>query len=260
MKKQFVALSLLFCLAISTFAQPATEPSKSTTTVKPRAVRSSAKVCAVCIRAHMEFLASDALRGRGSATPDELIAATYVASELRQYGIEPAADDDGYIQRAQLLTRVVKGPPQLTFTIPSNGTSQAEMTWTHGSEILVLHMSQAEVSGPLQKIDLASAEQKVKPGFVVFFKTKEGKNPRASMIAAVQAGAAAVLASEYSSVRERWEEISRQLPQLPSQLKGSAEEGLGAGYNLLVVSQAATPTLEHLPEGTTIRLAAPTTT
>ena len=260
MKKQFAALSLLFCLAIRTFAQQATEPSKSSTTAKPRAVRSSAKVCAVCIRAHMEFLASDALRGRGSATPDELIAATYVGSELRQYGIDPAGDDGSYIQRAQLLTRVLNGPPQLTFTVAGNGTPQREVAWKHGSEILVLHMSRPEVSGPLQKIDLAAGEQKVKPGAIVFLKAKEGKNPRASMIAAIQAGAAAVLVSEYPSIREHWQESSRQLPQLPSQLKGTAEAGLGEGYNLVVVSQSSVPALEQLPEGTTIRLAAPTTT
>ena len=50
------------------------------------------KLCAACIRAHMEFLASDAMRGRGSGTEDELVAATYVASQLRAYGIPPAGD------------------------------------------------------------------------------------------------------------------------------------------------------------------------
>jgi aminopeptidase YwaD len=262
MRKQFVELFLLSCLVISTFAQQAADyPAKTTTgaIAKSRAVRSAGKVCTACIRAHMEFLASDALRGRGSATPDELVAATYVASELRQYGVEPAGDNDGYIQRAQLLTRVVKGHPQLTFAV-TDGAAQREVTWTHGNEILILHLSQVEISGPLQKIDLAAGEQKIKRGAVVFFKTKPGKSPRGSMIAAVQAGAAAVLASEYPSIRERWEEISQQLPQLPSQLKGSAEESLGAGYNLAVVSQAAAPTLENVPEGTTIRLAAPTST
>ena len=260
MRKQFPALSLLCFLAISTFAQHAKESSKSTTSAKSRAVRSPAKVCSACIRAHMEFLASDALRGRGSATPDEFIAATYVGSELRQYGIDSAGDDGGYIQRAQLLTRVVNGPPQLTFTVPANGAPPRDVVWKHGSEILVLHMSQPEVSGALQQIDLVAGEQKVKPGAVVFLKTKEGKNPRASMIAAIQAGAKAVLVSEYPGIRERWEETSRQLPQLPSQLKGTAEAGLGEGYNLVAVSQAAAPTLEHLPEGTIIRLAAPTAT
>src|SRR6266853_1721927 len=141
MRKRLVSLTLLCFLAISTFAQQIAEPSKSTTVAKPRALRSAPKVCTACIRAHMEFLASDALRGRGSATPDELIAATYVGSELRQYGIDPAGDDGGYIQRAQLLTRVVNGPPQLTFTIPGNGTPSREIARKHGSEILVLHMS-----------------------------------------------------------------------------------------------------------------------
>src|SRR6267378_803805 len=133
MRKQFPAIFLLLCvLVISTVAQqPAVEPARSTTRAIPKShtvgVRSAAKVCTACIRGHLEFLASDALRGRGSATPDELVAATYVASELRQYGIEPAGDDDGYIQGAQLLVLVVKGPPQLTFTVP--GMPQQEVAW-----------------------------------------------------------------------------------------------------------------------------------
>ena len=50
------------------------------------------------IRAEMEFLASDALQGRGSGTHDELLAAVYIASELRQMGIAPLGDQGGYIQ------------------------------------------------------------------------------------------------------------------------------------------------------------------
>lgn len=56
----------------------------------------------------MDFLAGDALRGRGSATHDELVAATYAASELLQYGVEPAGDKDdrygnGFIQQVKLF-------------------------------------------------------------------------------------------------------------------------------------------------------------
>jgi Peptidase family M28 len=50
------------------------------------------------IRGAMDFLASDALQGRGSGTHDELLAATYLASQLRQIGIEPAGDGGGYLQ------------------------------------------------------------------------------------------------------------------------------------------------------------------
>ena len=82
-------------------------------------------LCAACIRANMEFLASDALRGRGSGTADELVAATYVAAQLRAYGIAPAGDDGGYLQRATLLQSRFTAPPQLTFAKPGAGEVSA---------------------------------------------------------------------------------------------------------------------------------------
>ena len=50
------------------------------------------------VRGAMEFLASDAMQGRGSGSHDELVAAVYLASQLRQIGIEPAGDEGAYIQ------------------------------------------------------------------------------------------------------------------------------------------------------------------
>ena len=50
------------------------------------------------IHGAMEFLASDALQGRASGSHDELLAATYLASQLREIGIEPAGDAGSYIQ------------------------------------------------------------------------------------------------------------------------------------------------------------------
>jgi Zn-dependent M28 family amino/carboxypeptidase len=50
------------------------------------------------IRGAMEFLASDAMQGRGSGSHDELLTAVFLASQLRQIGIEPAGDEGGYIQ------------------------------------------------------------------------------------------------------------------------------------------------------------------
>ncbi|HEY2113764.1 MAG TPA: peptidase M28, partial [Candidatus Angelobacter sp.] len=47
------------------------------------------------IRGALEFLSSDAMQGRGSGTHDELLAANYLASQLRQIGIEPAGDNGG---------------------------------------------------------------------------------------------------------------------------------------------------------------------
>ncbi len=52
------------------------------------------------IHGELEFLASDALQGRGSGTHDELLTAVYLGSELRQMGIEPGGDNGGYVQDA----------------------------------------------------------------------------------------------------------------------------------------------------------------
>ena len=42
------------------------------------------------VRGEMSFLASDALRGRGSATHDEFVAASYVAAQFQSFGLEAA--------------------------------------------------------------------------------------------------------------------------------------------------------------------------
>ena len=50
------------------------------------------------IRGEMEFMASDAMQGRGSGTHDELVTAVYLASELRAMGVAPMGDNGGYLQ------------------------------------------------------------------------------------------------------------------------------------------------------------------
>jgi hypothetical protein len=61
------------------------------------------------VAAHEALLASDALRGRGSATPDEGVAAAYVASEFQAYGLKPAPGMDGYLQTAKVIRPKLSG-------------------------------------------------------------------------------------------------------------------------------------------------------
>jgi Zn-dependent M28 family amino/carboxypeptidase len=61
------------------------------------------------IRSQMEFLANDALQGRGSGTHDELVAAVYLAAELRRIGVQPAGDNGGYIQNVTTERRLRNG-------------------------------------------------------------------------------------------------------------------------------------------------------
>lgn len=55
------------------------------------------------VEAHEAFLAGDALRGRGSATPDEAVAAAYVAARFQEYGLKPAPGMTGYLQTAGVI-------------------------------------------------------------------------------------------------------------------------------------------------------------
>lgn len=64
------------------------------------------------IRGELGFLASDALQGRGSGTRDELLAATYIASELEQLGLKPGGDNGGFIQNVSGEFRFRGGPKQ----------------------------------------------------------------------------------------------------------------------------------------------------
>lgn len=55
------------------------------------------------IKAHVQFLASDALRGREAGTRDFDVAAEYVAAQMLAIGLEPGADG-GWFQPVKLTT------------------------------------------------------------------------------------------------------------------------------------------------------------
>ena len=62
------------------------------------------------VRAEMDFLASDAMQGRGSGTIFERVAAEYIGSQFMQFGLEPAGENgpDGkptYVQTVNFKSR-----------------------------------------------------------------------------------------------------------------------------------------------------------
>lgn len=58
-------------------------------------------ICFPCVRDDMTYLASDNLRGRGSATTDEAAAARWAASQFASFGLEPGGNQ-GFLQRVPL--------------------------------------------------------------------------------------------------------------------------------------------------------------
>src|SRR3954470_23213062 len=68
------------------------------------------------VKADEAYLASDALQGRGSATPDEAKAAAWVASQFEHFGLVHAAGMSGYLQTATIIEPSLGGAPVLRVT------------------------------------------------------------------------------------------------------------------------------------------------
>jgi len=202
------------------------------------------------VRAHVEFLAADALRGRGSGTHDEQMAATYIAAQLRQYGVQPLGDAGGYVQTVALSRRELAAPPELVFQSPDG----KETHWTHGRELVVMNLAAERTSGPVQKIDgTAASPDPVKAGAMVFLKPREGASIFGQAIALARAGAAAVLVAETPRIRSNWEAFTAHPPELPGTIKGSKPSMSWTGVALTTQAAAV---VEALPPGTEIRLEA----
>ena len=150
------------------------------------ASKSASRITEASIRGHMEFLAGDALNGRGSGTRDEWIAAAYIASQMRRWGIEPLGDDGGYIQDVHIERSELSSPPVLSF----NGRRL-----THGKEIAVSRLGGAQLSGSLQRY---SPGVPVAKGAVLLL--PESAPPPA---AAETAAAAMILTAETEQARTR---------------------------------------------------------
>jgi Peptidase family M28 len=150
------------------------------------------------IRAHMEVLASDALNGRGSGTRDEWIAATYIASNLLRWGIEPLGDEGGFVQDVTTTRGDFAAPPML---------SAGGLSLTHGREMLVQSMGATHAAGPLVKYLKGVS---VAPGSVVL--VVGATAPEASAIA----GAAAVLTLETDQMRSNRAALAAGVRATPS--------------------------------------------
>ena len=210
-------------------------------------------MCVRCIHAHMAFLASDALRGRGSATPDELVAATYIASQLEQYGLEPGVEGGAYLQRATIVSRKLTGPPKLEIRLPKSGSTATKLNWTHGKEMLLLHMASPEFSGRLQKIT-PQQQSHIRPGAVVYAPAAKQEDLEQFLSVLVAHGAAAIILPQPESVRAQWKSQASRLPKLPTRVEDTRQEGLGLKVDVIAVTKTAAAALDQVPDGAVIRL------
>jgi TonB family protein len=74
------------------------------------------------IRAHVKYLSSNALEGRGTGQKGGDLAAEYIAAQFKSYGLQPASDAGTYLQSVPMVS--MKTLRDTSFTlVPTNGQS-----------------------------------------------------------------------------------------------------------------------------------------
>jgi len=79
------------------------------------------------IKQHIAALANDSLEGRGPASAGDRKATAYIVSQFKQFGLEPAGENDSYIQKVPLAGATVD--PSATITI-ANGNKKSVLKYS----------------------------------------------------------------------------------------------------------------------------------
>ena len=98
-----VTLALMASAAAAQQAAPSETPPQRTAADINAIVTAPLPADQAAMKAHVMFLASDAMKGRDAASPEFAIAAQYVAAQFYAAGLKPAGDDGGYLQHVPLI-------------------------------------------------------------------------------------------------------------------------------------------------------------
>jgi Zn-dependent M28 family amino/carboxypeptidase len=96
-----IRLFVLFCIAWGITAQAQGQVGARISNPAARVARA---VDSNGLRAHLEFLADDALEGRRPGTRGGELAARYIAAQFQRMGLEPAGDSGTYYHRVPIIT------------------------------------------------------------------------------------------------------------------------------------------------------------
>jgi hypothetical protein len=194
----------------------------------------------------MAFLASDAMNGRGSGTRDEWIAASYLAAQMQQWGLEPLGDGEGFVQQIEIERSEITAPPTL---------AAAGKTFTHGKEMRMLALGATRVSGTLQKYE---AGIPVKAGAVLLMPTVSGGAPGAKTASPPAApGASIARASVVLTLENAGQPrppAGARLPSAPARIVGV--EAPAPAPTRIALGKDAYAIVADLPEGAVITVAA----
>lgn len=252
LKKLLLVILLLTTAAEFAFAQKKSGAARAQS--KRNAVKDDAPVKERNVRAQMEFLASDALSGRGSGTMFERLAAQYIAAQLQQFGVEAAgetgaaAGDATYIQTVNITRNAFAAAPTLSYS--SNG---APVVLEHGAEMLIARLNAAQIGGAMQKMTM---DEKPKPGAIAFVRLRAGEDASKLMPnvqAILNGGAAAVIVEETPATRAQWANIAARRVSF-SDISGGAAAEKKKPAGIVIVSSQAAQQLAQIADGTPLEI------
>jgi hypothetical protein len=217
--------------AAALLASFAVSASAAAQTAKP-----PAPVCAECVRAHMEKLAGDELRGRACGTKDEHAASLYIEAELEKAGIAPAYAG-GMRQAVGLEAPRLEATPALEMKWQGGGARLAQ-----GEDFLPLG-GPSPAQGRLVRLESADSLPTVK-GAIVFY-DRPGRD-RAAIQKLQRAGAAAVLFPADAALAGRWAQIAASAHPRTGVADSENEP---AGVPVVVLSSKGAQALRRAPDG-----------
>ena len=223
MKKIFLVIAFLIAVNTLSFAQ-----SSKKSPIEERNVR-----------AEMNFLAGDALQGRGSGTVFERIAAEYIGSQFMQFGIEPAGEKDAQGNQTFVQTVEVPGRSILQDLQISGDVGKS---FIYGKDFAAFSISAKEIIGELQKAKFGDTAKK---GSIVLITlndedTFQSFQPKLAQF--YKDGATAIFLTENKEISENWSNIAEQ------------KVTLGRRGNLFVISKNALNSLSNLENGTKLQM------
>ncbi len=195
------------------------------------------------IRAHEDFLASDVLAGRGSATRDEQIAATYVGSEFEAYGLQPAPGMKGYLQTAEVFAPELDG-----HAVFATGS----LTVEEGSGLRLLSSSAETATGALVKVAAdAPMPAQIAHGTVLVVSGSPDFKRLVEIYRAARKAQVAVLVVTEGGATEQMTEEFGGVTRVPKRL---VEAPARPGLSIAVLGKNAMAQLGRMPAGQSVTL------
>jgi len=102
-------------IAVFAFVADAAPPVAAPALLTPAEKSAARHIRPELIRAHVRFLASDLLEGRGPASRGDRLAEEYVAGQMESLGLEPAAPGGGWFQPFDIVGITSQAPPTVHF-------------------------------------------------------------------------------------------------------------------------------------------------